>query len=388
MNVLCVWELGNNLGHLTNLRMFIDEALERGHRVTVVCRYLAHVSAVLDVARVSLMQSPVILKKAQKTPVLSYAHMLHRASFSSESELEILTRAWRYIFDMVQPDLVIYDHSPTALIASLGQDWKKWVIGSGYLIPKTSDGLWGVLQSQTELDRQTVDTLRQYERSLLNVINQNQRKFDAPGLGSCDQLYRQADETLLLTLPVLDHFGYRKDARYLGFKNVPFGAQPSWPDGSGPRVFAYLNAFDNLDRLIDAALSVGCRLVLYGREFTEEFAARYRSKISISAVPLDITAVLRDADFVINHGNHGTVATTMNAGVPQLCIYTSLEQKILAERLVVSGGGVMTSTKEQDFNLILQALFELERVTVDDDNQRLTDPVIVSRKIASLFDQV
>jgi hypothetical protein len=34
--VLCVWEQGDNLGHLANLRLPVEEALRLGHRVVLV----------------------------------------------------------------------------------------------------------------------------------------------------------------------------------------------------------------------------------------------------------------------------------------------------------------------------------------------------------------
>ena len=36
--VLCVWELGTELGHLSHLRLPIEVALEQGHEVFVAAR--------------------------------------------------------------------------------------------------------------------------------------------------------------------------------------------------------------------------------------------------------------------------------------------------------------------------------------------------------------
>ena len=45
--LLCVWELGTDLGHLSQLRLPIEVALQLGHMVYLAARQLDHIRAVL-----------------------------------------------------------------------------------------------------------------------------------------------------------------------------------------------------------------------------------------------------------------------------------------------------------------------------------------------------
>src|SRR5690606_4891377 len=68
----------------------------------------------------------------------------------------------------------------------------------------------------------------------------------------------------LLTFRELDHYLDRADAEYFGcYPDDDFGRPPEWPDGGGPRVFAYLEPDVLLEPLLAALADVGAAVCLY-----------------------------------------------------------------------------------------------------------------------------
>src|SRR5208337_1246155 len=69
-----------------------------------------------------------------KTP-LTYAHVLHNIGFDDPRPLAGLMEGWRSLFMAIRPDFVVFEHSPTALLAARGLAVRKMLIGTGFTIP-------------------------------------------------------------------------------------------------------------------------------------------------------------------------------------------------------------------------------------------------------------
>jgi len=389
-NILCVWELGSNLGHLTNLKPFIDSALANGHSVTLAARELQNVRTVIDSTEVRIFQAPYLRKKQRKVllPIISYPQLVLRQVFGSEQELEGLYLAWNSIFDSVEPDLVIYDHSPTALVASLGKGWTKWVVGSGFMIPRGDHKFFGVFPDtpQTpENDQRLADT----EKSLLNIINSVLGKQDGHEIECFEACFKQCEEQLFLTIPELDHYGAREKGCYLGVKHLAAGVAPSWPESSayraGPKIFLYLDDTIGVSVLLGQLLKYGSRLLVYGRELSPELLKKYQDAVHFSSVPIDLQAVWKQADYFINHGNHGSALQAFVAGVPQLMIPTHQEQLMFAKRIEMNGRGFIARLDQKDFTASIEKLFSLRRKVVRLKQSGLESKDGIDQKIESLF---
>ena len=57
---------------------------------------------------------------AQVNPVVTYADLLLNIGFGDVNCLRAHLQAWRNLFGLVQPDLIVCDHSPMALLAAQG----------------------------------------------------------------------------------------------------------------------------------------------------------------------------------------------------------------------------------------------------------------------------
>ncbi|WP_423897344.1 glycosyltransferase [Candidatus Pelagadaptatus aseana] len=359
--ILCVWEMGSSLGHLTNLKLFIDEALQQGHKVSLAVRELQNVTTVFDLGNIQLLQAPFIKhpRRKYKTPMISISQLILRQVFTNPQELAGLYHSWNSLFDLVRPDVVIYDHAPSALVASFGKPWQKWVIGSGFLVPRSDGPFLGVFPG-TPKSRENDGILEQSERQLLALINQVLAESGRAEMTSVKDIYQQCDQQLLLTLPELDHFGRRPKGNYLGLKwNVSTNPAHWLPRDARYKAFAYLSFFPALPKLLNELIARDVNLLLYSRNLPPELVRDYSDRVAFTDQPVDLKQVLGEVDFVINHGNHASAAQAYTMGCPQLLLPNHQEQLFLSRRVEQQGGGVVAIKQQEDLSEVLDRLMQL-----------------------------
>lgn len=353
-HVLCVWEMGGNLGHIANLKYFIDTALQRGHQVSVAVRELQQVATLLNVSKVKLYQAPVPVVMNTAVPLvngvpieipgslISYSELLLKQVFSNAEHLLSLCCAWRSLFEAVKPDLVIYDHAPAALIASYSMPWQKWIIGSGFLIPRTDAPFLGVfpgLKKTPENDAR----LAKADQALLTLVNQvlssldysvmNSPAMNSPAMDNPKVIIDQCDKKLFLTIDPLDHCGRRPDAYYMSLPGSMAGIEPQWLQISGKKVFAYLSNFSGLVPLLDFLHKENVNLMIYARDLPADIKQKYADRVLFCDKPVNLDFIHKTADIVINHANHKTALQAFTDDIPQLLLPKHQEQFMLAKRL-------------------------------------------------------
>lgn len=312
---LFVWEQGTGLGHLSQLRLPMEVALAQGAEVFLAARELPGVREVLAGLPITLLQAPFRqgVKPAPSESFLSYTHLLGRQCFGSADELEMYVRAWRALFALVQPDLCLFEHSPTALIAAFGYAFKKVLLGSSFVLPPAS-----ALSASpflpfptTPLTPDTLARLRADDTQLLTLINAAMQRLGSPELPDLGAIYGQTHASFLSTWPAMDVFGERVGETYLGMAPAAGQLPPPWPQTDGPKVFAYLHNFPSLAHLLrDLQGSKVCALLLV-RGLPPELRAAFSSP-SLRFVDhlVDLGQVAQKAAWVVHHGNHNTMATT------------------------------------------------------------------------------
>jgi len=359
--LLCVWELGGNLGHLSNLRLPVEIALQQGHRVVMALKELQHVKLVFGDLPIQCIQAPHRTAGIPLEPagIPSFTHLLIRQCFSSVDELSGYLRTWGDIYDSVKPDLVLFEHSPTALIAAHHRRFKKILIGNGFTAPPIqSDASEPFLPFPTTLRSQQVwEGLRQDDGEVCKLINAALTRLALPEIPNVHAIYAQADTSFLMTWPVLEHFGPRPNARYLGVESPRPQPAPPWPKGSGPLVFGYLQPFLSIELLLRGLMAQNARAVLFVRHLPEAVRHSYaNTRLVFVDAPVDLQIVAQQADWVINHGNHSTAAHFVVSGVPQLLIPQHQEQLFLVQNLVAQGVATMAFQDQTSFTAPLRAL--------------------------------
>lgn len=284
--ILFAWELGANLGHITTIGPIAHELRRRGHRVLAALRDLSRAELLGDV---ELLPAPFC--HTLRRPVVTYADLLANAGFGDRSTLASHVKAWTNLIRLVNPDVLICDHSPTALLAGRAAGVRCLTVGTGFYVPPNVSPLPSLVPGTPSSEEQLVENVRQF----LDVV----RLAD---------LYHGIEAHLLTTIPELDHFGPRSDVEYFGPACQSFGAAPVWPVTTGPRVFVYLRPFPGLDALLEALRRIGA---------------------SVVTAPVDVNLAIADADLVVCHASHGVTSRAVIQGRPTLLFPTQAEQYLL-----------------------------------------------------------
>lgn len=328
--ILLAWELGGGLGHLMNLRPLAEGLVRRGHRVVAALRDLSSARQFLADPAVELLQAPFKHGRMRDIePTCTFAQILHNCGFGDGRELATLAEAWRRLYDFIQPDLIIFDHSPTALLASAGYPARRALIGTGFFSPADS-GAAGLPNLRTWHTPDPAELAR-HEAEVLANINTALARWSAPPLEHVAQLYRWLDQDFLMTFRELDPYPRGPDAAYWGIWSAGLGEPPRWPPGRGKKVFAYLKPFPALPQLLAALNGLPNPSLVYVPSMDARLREQFRNPtLRIADAPVEMGQVARECDVAILNGTHATTVAMLLAGKPALHIPIFLEQAINA----------------------------------------------------------
>ncbi len=334
--ILFTWERGGGLGHLANILPPANRLAERGHRVVAALQDVTRASRLSPHPAIQFLPTPPTSAPSHAiAQVRNFAHLLSNLGFCDEAPLKDSVSAWRNIYSEVQPDLIVFDHSPTALLAARGLAVKRALLGTGFFCPPDR---YPMPDYRPLLGDATV-RLKRDEDLLLQNVNGVLSAVGAEPLVRLSRLYAEVNENFLATFPELDHYGRRNNVRYWGVWPNLGGARPVWPKGSGKRIYAYLKPFPSLPNLLAALNRPGHSVIVYGAGL-DEFRGRFESEtVSFASESLDLAAVGRECDLAVLNGNHGTTASMLLAGRPTLQIPLYVEQAIFSLTVKQIGAG-------------------------------------------------
>ncbi len=389
-NILCVWEMGGNLGHLANLKPFVDSALAHKHKVTLAAKEIRHLDIFFKGYDIELFQAPYHFRQPSTrfNPLQSYSQLILQR-FETESELASLFSAWQSIFKAVEPDVVVYDFSPSALISSLGQPWQKWVIGNGFFVPRCDLEYLGLFPGirKTAANQKT---LAAAEQLLLEQVNSVLLRKERPSINDPKEIYQQAHHELLLTPSELDHFGPRKGVEYLGIALKNTGTAPVWNQQGALKAFGYLAHFKGIEALFDELLRQDVNLCIYSRNLPPEIISKYPEIVFI-AEPVHLARVAEEADFAITMGNFSTVTEFFLNGLPQLLIPMFQEQYYLSRRIMDAKKGVLMGLTMKDPAPPVTEIIKLSRngkFPIDEDYRAAMTGKLLEQRLNELFSSI
>jgi UDP:flavonoid glycosyltransferase YjiC (YdhE family) len=339
--ITLAWEHGEGYGHANRLRPIALALRDRGHEVSfVVCR-LRESEKVLAGHGFPLIQAPMFWRGGQaplkKTP--TFAAILIGHGYASPDTLRPLHLGWQDTLSLLRTDLVLCDHSPTALLAARTLGIPRTILGGGFESPPRVTPLPEMLPWNPSSPGELVAL----EGRALSTINAVLTDAGHRPITSLADLFA-ADADFLCTFPEIDHYGPRDDGLYCGPIIGSFGdAEPIWPDVEGRRVFVYIKRSDwDFDSIMAGLAGLRVPSLVHAGGMGEADADKLSSEtVRVSARPFDFRQVLAQSDLVVGSGGHGTVVSTLLAGRPLLLTPQHPEQRLLAERVVGLGAGLI-----------------------------------------------
>ncbi len=137
------WELGAGFGHVQPLLNVARELARHGHRPVFAVKNLLEAAPLLNSEPFPVLQSPLWptrrMRGEQAFRAASYADILAIRGFADPEELYPLVRGWRSLIDVVRPDLIVCDHSPTLCLAAY-RSVPVVMIGTGFTVPIMTTG--------------------------------------------------------------------------------------------------------------------------------------------------------------------------------------------------------------------------------------------------------
>ncbi|MEO7941633.1 MAG: nucleotide disphospho-sugar-binding domain-containing protein [Burkholderiaceae bacterium] len=350
---LFAWELGGDYGHLARLLPVALALRARGHDVVFAVRDLMGAETLIQPHGITSYQAPLWLRQVTRLPdPISYPELLMRFGYLNATALTGVCRAWRNLIDLLQPQVVVLDHAPTALLATRGMALARINFGDGFCIPPVSQPMPHFRWWQPE----NTARLRDSEQHALANANQVLQSLGAPPLASMGEL-RACDATLMCTFAELDHYPQREPQEYLGpIFALGASADPAWPAAGGPRIFAYLKPGHGLlDTMLEALHKSSARALVHIPGATRQTLTRFdHGNVRLSTAPLPIERMARECDLALCHGGAGTTAALLLAGKPMLLVPTQVEQAMTAHRMAAMGAAkVVTPELELHFPKML-----------------------------------
>lgn len=357
--VLFAWEGGANLGHVDRMAGVARHLRKAGHEPVFALRDLTRSHARLVKEGFQVLQAPVWVPRpgAGAPRMLSYASILASVGWQDAESLAGLISGWRELFKLLSPDLLLADHSPTAMLAWRGRGKPLATLGSSFELPPPGDHFPAFRWWEKE-DRSAIAPIEVF---VLDVANQALGLLGQPVLNGLGEVLA-ADVHFLLGIPELAHYqGYPAQMPFFGPSHRgDHGAEPVWPMGAGPKVFVYLEpGHKDFSALLETLRKLEWPILVYAHGVDESLLNRLQSHaLAFSSEPLKMDAVLASADLVVSHASLGTTTAALLAGKPQLVLPNHIEQYMVARRLQTLGAGLYSVPAEQriDYKKSLQKL--------------------------------
>ena len=338
-HVLLVWELGGGLGHVMRYRALVQSLLADGHTVSFYASDPQRAAGGMAGMRVRFGQTPLLPRPA--VPPIpqpdSYPEILLDCGYHDAAALTGCLQTWAGLLRQLQPEVVVADYAPAAVLACRALGQRVTVAGSGFFVPPRLAPL-PPLRYWLAADR---PRLARHEARLLGVMNQALATLGAaPAPSVADAVL--GDASLLMTFAEFDHCFERPEADYLGaWPSQGFGCAPVWPATGARRVFAYLDRDVLLPQILNACAAVEASVCLYSPGLTAaDLPAALAHRVWVAPGPVDLTRAAAACDGCITNGNINSMMPFLLAGKPQLVVPSTLEKYLVGRRLELLGAGL------------------------------------------------
>ena len=336
--VLCTWEVGGELGHISRLSAIAKTLEKAGYRVVVALKDLSRAYPFFTGTGITLMQAPVWLPRiSMQRPIACQADSMLLLGYLEPDPLECQMLAWRALVDAVQPDLLVFDFSPTAMLALRDYAIPKVLVGTGFAEPAP-----GAPLADWRPTRANDDLVARQEQRVLSVINQVLTRRGETSLACVADVFR-ADLTLIGNLRELDLYPQRPATRYCLAPASTAKGHMAFAATRQPRVVAYLKpAYPGFAQVLAALTQADADVIAICPMAPPGSLEKWqRPNVRFTRDLVNLPALMVQADLFVGHGNAGTARESLVAGIPVLVLPLQLEQLLTGMRLQNFGVGRM-----------------------------------------------
>jgi len=331
--IVFAWELGENHGHLWRLLPIALALQSNGHEVMFGLKSMASAKRYLAPHGIRWFACPTPVGVAELgREIATYADILATCGATQPDLLGGMVQAWQHLFAVLQPDVVVIEHAPLALLAAKRAGICSVQVGTGFTIPPALSPAPCFRPWEANTAEARAKTQASVERTV-------QALFDPP----CDlNRLLTADYTRLLTLPELDHYAAWRPSGtpFLGPVPEPDeGESTRWSQPDKPHLFVYLHTQPWLDTVLTALEASGAEVIAVIPDLSAEMESRHRG-LRLYRRPVRLAPLLADCTLAVTHAGHGTALNCLLAGVPMLLLPLHIEQLMVTERVAVTGAGL------------------------------------------------
>jgi UDP:flavonoid glycosyltransferase YjiC (YdhE family) len=319
------WELGAGLGHVQPLLSVARALASHGHQPVFAVKNLLEAAPLLGAESFPVLQSPQWPPRpapAKPFRAATFADILAIRGFADADELLPVVRAWQSLIDLVRPDLIVCDHSPTLCLAAY-RSVPVAMIGTGFTVPPAEHPEFPSLGTGVEPQMP--------HEKLLAVVREVQRRRNRPAPDTLPGLFADCAR-FVCTVPELDPYNSVRSQPALGsFNPLP----PAPPPASPPSFFAYLTTdFRAAEKVLSYLADLKVPGSAFVRGASKPLVESLRAKgLEMYATPAPMHEVLPRVSVILHHGGLLTSEDALATGRPQLLLPRYLEQELTARAL-------------------------------------------------------
>lgn len=336
-HVVFAWELGANYGHLTKIVSLSHHLLQSGFKISYVIKDLSYLLKLNVPSNIDIYQAPNWpLEGSASKLIVSFSDILWNIGYKNDEKLFGMIKGWHQILDLIKPDLLICNHSPTAALVGRFFDFPVSYYGTGFEIPSIQYPMASIRQ----WEHVTLNQLKKSDQKTLKVINQTLEKLSQPALKNVAEIF-EVEKTFLCTLPEIDPYQQRGDIPYWGpIMEVGQGIEPYWNRKKQKKIFVYMNpTFKVNERIFQAIGNQDCFVNAHfsGGVVPEYLQNKPYDNVNVSTKPFNMSVVMQETDLLICQSSHAMACVGLLFGKPMLLVPSQQEQKLTTMNLVKIG---------------------------------------------------
>lgn len=333
--VLVCWDFGWGIGHVNHILAPARVLVRRGVDVTFAIytsRFIRHFKDLRDRTFVHAPVSAFFLRP-RFDPLLeddtSYASLLNNAGFCEPDYVRFFTQSYDALFNLYEPDCVIAEHSPAAMLSAYLAGIPAVAMGNGGTVPDHDGRLFLARPGARFTDT---------ERSNAYVLERLNDGLQACGRQPLANLpdFMPAGQMFAMCPSDFDFYDRRQAS--IVVPPAEMVTEPAPPAAERDEVFSYFQLTGHTGDLAMAALASlkMPRRAYFSIPAGKDLDILSKRGVTVSETPVPASDIIRRSRVMLNSGNGGTVIQAAMAGIYQVIIPTDPERMLharAAERL-------------------------------------------------------